>query len=238
VEIQPEEYSYLDAAIEKGYSVLTYDQLGSGQSQKPNAYDIVQIPVHVEVLATLTRLARSGKLISSSKVLSHIGSEHVFDFQPSKIVHVGHSLGSFVTAGMLQKYGSLSNGALLTGFLLNSKLGTIDVAHFDHEFAPEHDPVRFGNYKSGYFVLTTKSGIQKLFFRKNGFEQNLLDYTEKIKQPEAVGDYASSDTAMFLPAHEFRGPIQVSVVQIQSVWSCLSPRNANKLSLVGVVLGW
>ncbi|KXX73987.1 hypothetical protein MMYC01_209023 [Madurella mycetomatis] len=212
VEIRPDEYSYLDAAIRKGYSILTYDRIGTGRSEKPDAYDIAQIPAEVEVLAGLTQLARNGKLITSSRVLSATTNKTTIrDFQPSKVVHVGHSYGSFVTSGMLAQYGNLSDGALLTGFLFNSKLGSIDVAHFDHEFAQEHDPTRFDEYPSGYIVLTTESDIQKLFFRKGGFEPKLLTYTERIKQPEAVGEYASQGTAMSSPAFEFRGPIQFFV---------------------------
>ncbi len=173
--------------------------------------------MEVEILASLTRLARSGKLISSSKVLSATGNEDALrGFLPSKVVHVGHSFGSLLISSMLVQYGNLSDGAILTGFILSSQLGKVDVAHFDHEFAREHDPVRFGKYPSGYFVLTTESDIQKLFFRKTGFEPELLTYTEKIKQPEAVGLYGSEGTFQFLPAPEFKGPIQVRLEHIPS----------------------
>ena len=211
VEIRPEEYSYVDAAIKKGYSVLTYDRLGTGKSEKPDAYDIVQIPTEVEILAGLTRLARNGKLISSSKILSATSSA-IVDFQPSKVVHVGHSFGSFLIAIMLPLYGNLSDGAILTGLLFNTQLGKIDVLHYDHEFARQHDPVRFGEYPSGYIVLSTESCLQKLFFRKGTFDPKLLTYTDKIKQPETVGEYASETKAnsLIVPALDFRGPIQVS----------------------------
>ncbi|KAK3358797.1 hypothetical protein B0T25DRAFT_447371 [Lasiosphaeria hispida] len=210
VEIRPEEYSYLDAAISKGYSVLTYDRIGTGESELPDAYDIGQIPAQAEILAGLTTLARSGKLVSSSQILpatTGIPLPSPFEFQPSKIIHVGHSLGSFITFSFLSSHGALSDGALLTGFLLNKQLGTIAVSHFDHEFAAQHDPSRFAAYPSGYIVLTGQSDIQKLFFRKDGFEPALLEYAEKIKQPEAVGEYPSSDSAAFVPASEFKGPV-------------------------------
>ncbi len=211
VEINPEEYSYLNAAINEGYSVLTWDRIGTGKSEKPDAYDIVQLSTETEILAGLTRLARSGKLISSSKVLHAISSEAaVHDFRPSKVVHVGHSFGSLLTISMLATYGNLSDGAILTGFVITSQSGKVDVAHFDHDFAREQDPVRFGDYPSGYFVLTTESDLQKLYFRKGGFEPELLTYTNTIKQPEAVGLYASGDSYGFPPANEYTGPIQVS----------------------------
>jgi pimeloyl-ACP methyl ester carboxylesterase len=209
VEIKPEEYSYVDAAVKKGYSILTYDKLGTGKSEKPDAYDIVQIPTEVEILANLTRLARSGKLISSSKVLSATGSNTtVADFIPSKIVQVGHSFGSYLITNMLTLYGDLADGAILSGFLINTQLGKINVLTYDHDFARQHDPVRFGEYGSGYFVLNTESCIQKLFFRKGAFEPEMLTYAEKNKQPETVGEYASEGQPE--PAPEFKGPIQVS----------------------------
>jgi len=215
-----EEYSYLDAAVKKGYSVLLYDRLGTGRSEKPDAYDVVQIPVEVEVLAGLTGIVRRGELISGSQVLSSFPQTTTTtipasSFQPpAKVVHVAHSYGSFLTAGMLSRYGNLSDAALLTGFLLNPHLGAVDVAHFDHAYAPLHDPTRFGGYTSGYFVLTTEDTLQKLFLRRGSFERELLAYLEEIKQPETVGEYASQGTAQLLPAGEFRGPLQVSYTLI------------------------
>lgn len=221
MELKPEEYSYADAAVKKGYSILTYDRLGTGESEKPNAYDIVQIPTEIEILAGLTKLARSGKLISSSKVSSATnGKTIVPDFQPSKIIQVGHSFGSYLIAGMLARYGNLSDGAILTGFLITNLDRMLDVLHYDHEFARQHDPVRFGDYSSGYFVLNTESCLQKLFFRKGAFEPELLTYAEKIKAPEAVGEYASEGTSPLSPALEFRGPIQVSLKQTPSLRLC------------------
>jgi hypothetical protein len=91
--------------------------------------------------------------------------------------------------------------------------------HYDHEFARQHDPVRFGEYPSGYFVLNTESCLQKLFFRKGAFKPEMLTYAERIKAPEAVGEYASEGTSPLSPAAEFRGPIQVSPEQTSSFWA-------------------
>jgi pimeloyl-ACP methyl ester carboxylesterase len=220
VELKPDEYSYVDAAVKKGYSVLTYDRLGTGRSEKPDAYDIVQVPTEVEILASLTKLARSGKLVSSSKVMSATTRKASIPyFQPSKVVQVGHSFGSYLIAGMLARYGNLTDGAILSSFLITKLDRMIDVLHYDHEFAREHDPVRFGEYPSGYFVLNTESCLQKLFFRKGAFDSEMLTYAERIKAPEAVGEYASEGTSPLSQAAEFRGPIQVSLEQIPSLWA-------------------
>ncbi|KAK4222666.1 hypothetical protein QBC38DRAFT_518708 [Podospora fimiseda] len=216
-EINPAKYSYIDAAIKKGYSILSYDMLGSGKSSKPNAYEVVQLPTQVEILAELTKLIKSGYLLTSSKLLSPLTIPTVF--KPSKIVHVGHSYGSAVTFNFLIQHGNLSDAAILTGLLFNSKAGSVNVAYFDHEFARQHDPIRFNQYNSGYIVLTFQSDLQKLFFRyPGGFEPEMLTYLEKIKQPEAVGLYASeSMLRVGQHANDFKGPVQFMVGEFDFV---------------------
>lgn len=228
VDFNRAKYSYVDAAIAQGYSILTYDRLGTGSSAKPDAYDIVQIPTEVEVLAGLTKLARDGKLLSTSKIASTPkrdgkgkgkGKGQVpdkttttipMDFTPSKIVQIGHSFGAYLLALALASHGNdLADGVILTG-LLPTKLPLIDVLHYDHEFAAEHDPARFGGYKSGYFVLGTNSVLQKLFLRKGAFEgEEMLAYIQRTKEPEAVGEYASEALNPLGPVEGYTGPVQV-----------------------------
>lgn len=59
VEINPEEYSYVDSALRHGYSILTYDRLGTGNSTKADAYDVLQAAVQIEVLRGLTELSQA-----------------------------------------------------------------------------------------------------------------------------------------------------------------------------------
>lgn len=227
-EVNPEEYSYLNAALNQGYAILTFDRIGTGSSEKPDAYDIVQSPVEVEILRGLTQLARDGTLISSSKTLSVNGSEAAFAaYQPSKIVHIGHSYGSALTTSLLEKYGNMSDGAILSGLLINTQLNKIDVAHFNHDFAREHDLIRFAEYGSGYFVITSPADAQKLYFRKGGFEPEMLNYTDAIKQPETVGDYTSEMAFMPVPALDFTGPVQVSTIQSRVVLEAFHERKSN-----------
>ncbi|KAM7190805.1 Alpha/Beta hydrolase fold [Naviculisporaceae sp. PSN 640] len=219
-EVNPAKYNYIDAALAKGYSVLAYDKLGCGKSSKPNAYTHVQIPSEVEVLAGLTRLVRSGKLVTSSKInsptASHSKIPDIFkSFKPNKIVQVAHSYGSVLLQALLAQYGNtLTDGAILTGFLLSSQIGVNNVAHFDHDFPRESDPARYGEYGSGYIFLSNKPTLQKLFFAKDGFEEKLLDYTEKIKQPETVGVYASEGTLQFAAAGGYTGPAMIMVGEL------------------------
>lgn len=198
MEVQPQEYSYVDAAISKGYSVLVYDRIGTGGSEKPDAYDIVQIPTDIvqiptdiEVLAGLTKMARSGDLISSSQVSATTtdGGLAIQDYQPTKVVHVGHAYGSYIMFIMFEKYANLSDGAIMTGLHVNFAMlnNSLTVLNYNHAFPKENDPTRFAEWGSGYFVLDNKQTLQKLFFQKATLEPALLDYAESIKQPESVG---------------------------------------------------
>jgi hypothetical protein len=63
-EYQPENHSYVDATLKAGYSILTYDRLGVGQSDHPDAYSVVQAPLKLEILRQLTLIARNGTLYS------------------------------------------------------------------------------------------------------------------------------------------------------------------------------
>ncbi|KAK1241425.1 hypothetical protein MKX08_001399 [Trichoderma sp. CBMAI-0020] len=209
VRVDPQQYSYVDAAINKGYSVLSYDRLGTGASEKPNAYDDVQIPVEIEILAGLTKIARGGKLISSSKS----NASAAFNFKPTKIVHVGHSYGSYVNSLMLINYPDIIDGAIFTGLYPNSIEATdpLNVLNYNHAFASESDPARFSEYGSGYFVLDNEETLQKLFFQKASMDPALLTYAESIKQPEAVGEYSSEEGNPLAPAPNYKGPLMFFV---------------------------
>ncbi|OIW24652.1 hypothetical protein CONLIGDRAFT_102057 [Coniochaeta ligniaria NRRL 30616] len=209
VEIKPEQYSWVDYTLAQGYSIFTYDRLGTGSSDKPDAYDIVQTDDQVEILRQLTLLLRSGKLISSSKKL---GGVNTLDrYTPDKIVHVGHSFGSICTIGLLQINGSISDGAILTGFLPNNQLGGISVGTWGFEFARESDPKRFSDRGSGYIVQKTKYNVLLSFLKKGSFEPALLDYAEQIKQPNSVSEFVSIGAIFGTPAKDFKAPVQFVV---------------------------
>ncbi|KAK9769341.1 putative AB hydrolase-1 domain-containing protein [Seiridium cardinale] len=220
VQVKPEEHSYVDAAISRGYSILMFDRIGTGDSDIPDAYDVVQVATEIEILTRLTAMARNGTLLSSATVVPTTDNVTVPEPNPKHIVHVGHSFGSLLIAGLLIKNGDMSDAALLTGLLPNSThLSDVKVATFEHDFAPVHDPVRFGKYASGYIVLTSENTLQKLYFTKDGLEPELLTYTEEIKQPEAVALYVSSGQAFEDPGPAFKGPIQLLVGEFDYV-SC------------------
>lgn len=191
--------------MKAGYSILIYDRLGVGQSDKPDAYEITQAPLEVEILNQLAILARSGKLVPPSLTIKNV---QVPAF--SKIVLVGHSFGTIVSSGVMSKYGNTIDGAVFTALVVNSKFTATGIDSFGWEYAPENDRKRFGNFPSGTLVQASISNVQQIFMKKGAFELDMLDYAEKIKQPIAVGELLSVDAIFPRPAPLFTGPLLVS----------------------------
>jgi pimeloyl-ACP methyl ester carboxylesterase len=208
---------------------LTYDRLGVGLSDHPDPYETVQIPVQREILVGLTTMAREGTLfsnassiLSSSRCLTPVPCT-LAGYKPRKVVHIGHSFGSILTATMMYTYGSsLSDGAVLTGFVQNTQLRNGKLSSFNLEYAAESDPARFAAWGSGYMTQASRSAIQLVFFKKGSFTRELLDYAFSIAQPTAIGEwyrFPSVSAALGLPATKFTGPLQFVLGEYD--WSCL-----------------
>jgi pimeloyl-ACP methyl ester carboxylesterase len=212
-EFEPENYSYVHAALKAGYSIFTYDRIGTGDSDKPDAYTVVTLPTQVEVLKELSLLVRRGELTKIAK--THMQPEVVPTFQ--KIVHVGHSYGSITTATMLGVHDGLdlSDGALLTGFVFSNVTMSYGQWGWGWQFATENDPVKYRDYGSGYLVVGTESSLQQAFFSNQGFlDPKALAYANQIKAPTAVGEFLSAGSLAGTPAPSFKGPILVSHVLV------------------------
>jgi pimeloyl-ACP methyl ester carboxylesterase len=205
-ELEPDTYSYVRAAVKAGYSILTYDRLGTGLSDKPDAYDIIQAPLQVEILKELTISARSGELASNSKKYFTGG---VVPPTFTMFVHVGHSFGSALTNYLLVKYPELSDGAIQTGWLPNEHFGAFGLAAFGYHFAPENDPKRFGKLGSGFIITGTKNSFQQLFLARDLLDPKILDYGFSIRQPGTIGEGAPTGSIIGIPATNFTGPNQV-----------------------------
>ena len=218
IEIDPAQYSYVYAAVNAGYTVLTYDRLSVGLSEKPDAYTVVQGPLELEILRVITESVRNGSLMTSlvdpskTSLTSPPVQLEAFD----KVVHVGHSYGSFLTAALLTAYGNLSSAAIITGFIFTTEptLNGPTVAG-GFEYAASNNPALFGDRGGGYIVPATVSNLQTAFYHRDnasdpaGFTEELLAYGEFIKQPLTVAEWLSIRGLLaFGYAPEFEGPVQ------------------------------
>lgn len=201
-EYKPEEHSYVYAAMAAGYSILTYDRLGAGKSDIPDAYTGAQTALELEILRELTKKARQGTLNPSVEE----SDAEVFA-KPAKIVHVGHSFGSVLTTAFLATYPEETDGGIITGFALNPFFGTRGFTGWYAEYAATATPA--WDRPSGY-VVNQKSGIQVVFFGgdpKTAFTDELLDYGDSIKQPVPIGELASGAQVIGRPGPNTKVPI-------------------------------
>ncbi|KAJ9620653.1 hypothetical protein H2203_007862 [Taxawa tesnikishii (nom. ined.)] len=203
-----EEHSYVNAALRAGYSILTYDRLGVGNSDKPDAYTVVQAPLELEILRQLTLMARNGTLYDVAATSKPVDAAFEKLGKPSNVVHLGHSFGSFLTSAFIANYGPLSDGAIITGYLLTEYLANAGSTSWAVEYPSTSCPP-FDRPSS--YVVCSKVGIQNIFFGGNpatAYTSALLDYGNAIEQPAPIGEFASAFWLLGNYGPSFTAPVQ------------------------------
>lgn len=207
---EPSQYSWVDNMMDAGYSVLTYDRIGTGESDHPDAYTVVQTPFQSVILMEITKIAKAGQLLKYA-----VNRNSTANATFKKYVHVGHSQGSYVTLGFLARYGEMSDGAVITGVLPTTLRTGPPWTSLDIQYAAEANPTLFGDFGPGY-VVPTVGGVQTGFLSTmrnytvdlGGFTLALKDYGNAIKQPMAITEILSAAVLGVLPAPSFSGPMQ------------------------------
>ncbi|PHH66145.1 hypothetical protein CDD81_208 [Ophiocordyceps australis] len=171
---QNDYYSYVNRAIEHGYSTLTWDRLGIGHSTHLNPISELQIFLEVAALRALTQHVRSGQLC---------GVNHRF----SKIVHVGHSFGSAITFSLTQMDPTITDAIVLTGY--SQQTGFMSGFALGGDFVPVSSlPTLVHNYTAGYVAPRSSVGVQTNFFAQGDFDPKMLTIATKNQQPAALGE--------------------------------------------------
>lgn len=188
---------------------MAYDRLGAGQSSLPDAYDDLQVPLQGEVLRALTIFALDGNIVQAAERLG--GSSSIKEYTADKVVNVGHSYGSIITNWFLARYGSLSAGAVLTGFLIDNQFANLKVEIADLAYAPEHNPALFANRTSGYLAFGSVAALQADSFKKETLDPNVLTlWNDSIQPSLGVGEVLTLGTGVGDLVEDFMGPLQVS----------------------------
>lgn len=208
-----ENQSYVEASLREGYSIFTYDRLGAGQSDHPDAYRVVQARLEVEILRQLTLMAQNGTLYSFAGAAMPADPAFTGLAPPTKIVHVGHSFGSVLTSALIALYPDITDGAIITGYFAGKYLGSPGMATWAVDFAGTSSPP--WNRTSGY-VVCQKAGIQNIFFGGNpatAFTKEMLDYGDSLKSPVPIGELASAFHIVGLKSPNLRVPVQFMLAE-------------------------
>lgn len=189
-------YSYVDRAVKDyGYSTLTWDRLGVGESSLfEDGIDELQIFLETAALKELTTRLRNGKVC---------GIDHKYE----NIVHLGHSFGSAITYDLVNQNPDISQGIILTGFSqVPAYLGLFALAG---NFVPVESIPRLSvKYPEGYVAAGSRMGVHNNFFGPGDFDEDILDYLWKHGQPNTPGEILTVGAGGGV-VNKFEGPAMI-----------------------------
>lgn len=149
-------YSYIDAMASSGYATLAYDRLGVGRSAHPDPIQEVQAAAHVEVIHAIVRNLREG-------TFENITFEEV--------IGVGHSVGSYFTLGMTDKFPENLDALVLTGVSTYPDFIPTSFASCAFQIANTVEGKGFETLPNGYLTPAPLLSISQYnFFHYPNFE--------------------------------------------------------------------
>ncbi|KAI5478023.1 hypothetical protein MNV49_005715 [Pseudohyphozyma bogoriensis] len=188
-------YSFVKAATDAGYAVLTYDRLGVRNSFKPlNGILTNQLSLQTAIALQITFSLRNDAL----------GLGRNF----SSVVGVGHSFGSATLLNAASREPEAFDGIVLTGFSANSSVTPLSsILGFQHKIAAETDVYEWRNLSNSYLVTGSQSGDQLGFFSYPNYTHSAIDLFTETKGTYTIGELLSVRTPS--PALNYTNPLQV-----------------------------
>lgn len=186
-------YSYIDTAAAAGYATFSYDRLGTGLSDHPDAIEVVQSYLEVEIAHSLIQSLRKGA----------IGAQTW-----STVAGAGHSFGSIQTIGIAAEYPKDLDAVILQGFTVNQEAIGLTFSDFNSAIANQNAPARFPTLSNGYLVFDTSIADSFAFFRYPNFDSNLFYSIDAKKQTYTLGEVITLG-GVIAPATSFTGPVDV-----------------------------
>jgi pimeloyl-ACP methyl ester carboxylesterase len=162
-------YSYVSAAVKRGYATLAVDRIGIGESSHPPS-QLVGIDQHVWVSHQLVQALRAGRIAGPNGGIAF-----------EKVTAVGNSIGTFITWLEASRFGDV-DAVILTGATHRFRYETAATVGL-----PNHHPVtvdpKFGlsSYDPGY--LTTRPGTRYAVWMAPGdVDPAVIARDEELKQ--------------------------------------------------------
>jgi pimeloyl-ACP methyl ester carboxylesterase len=192
-------YSYVNQALDRGYSTFTYDRLGIGQSQHGEPVNEIQSFLELASLIELTTLLRGGE----------IEGVCVYD----KVAHAGHSFGSIQTYGLAGQRPELTDAIVLQGF--SQDAAYLPYFELGGNFVQANGNPALAAYPDGYLAAGDESGVQTNFFAPGDFDPAMLDLAYKTGEPVTVGELLTVAAPASAP-NPYTGPVLVVTGGTQS----------------------
>ncbi|KAK5164586.1 uncharacterized protein LTR77_009792 [Saxophila tyrrhenica] len=200
--IQPDKYSFVDFAIERGYSIFFYDRLGVGKSSKVSGY-VSQLPNQVAIATKLAQLIKAGK---NSPAIG----------KPKSLVLVGHSYGSLISAATVTAQPDICEGLVLTGFSYNGTNIPVFLQAAEPRIASTQSK-KWSSLDSGYLTPVDIFANVNTFFKKPDYDLDVVKYADNHKAPFAVAEFLSAEALDVVPT-QFQGKAMVIAGQYDYIF--------------------
>ncbi|OQO01388.1 hypothetical protein B0A48_12943 [Cryoendolithus antarcticus] len=189
----PDQYNFVQYAVEAGYSVFFYDRVGCGESSKASGY-VTQLSTGVAVLQQLAAAVRTGQYTSTVE-------------KPSKLVLMGFSFGSYITHNTIAASPDIADVVVLTTFGANLAAGVNGnglLRSFVPRVAALSNAQRFGLLDTGYLTWVDKYALVENYFKYPYYDTNAVAYVESTKEAFSIGEFLTfatvPDTSSFTGA--------------------------------------
>jgi pimeloyl-ACP methyl ester carboxylesterase len=151
------------------------------------------------------------KLLQSGEYTGNLGV-------PSKVVHVGHSYGSFLINALLAAAPNLSDGAILTGTAYGQSK-SVFWASWSLRIASEQVSPRWTGRDSGYLTWVDEVANAATFFHGGSYDPKALQYSEDNKQPLAAIELLTR-SQLPLTSLDYTGPLMVMYFLLDLLINC------------------
>jgi pimeloyl-ACP methyl ester carboxylesterase len=177
---QPEHYSYVRWATERGIATLNIDRIGSGSSSLPAGTENT-IAAQTEVLCQLLADVRRG-----------LADAEAFE----RVVLIGHSLGSVVSGCAAAHCGDDVDAVVLTGYLPVDHGESVEGQFLEKEFVPaiEALPHLRGLVDDDY-LASNPATRQQFMFRLDAVDPEILAVDHDIRGATSRGELRGGWTA-------------------------------------------
>jgi pimeloyl-ACP methyl ester carboxylesterase len=178
--IEPDRYSYVDWATQRGIVTLNIDRVGCGQSSRPPGAEVT-LEAQAHNLAQVIEAARGG----------HEGVPPC-----RRVVLIGHSMGS-VICGATAMGCSDVDAVVLTGYLPVDGTTEMGDELFDFAFTPALDaiPQLRGLVDENYLAAREDIGVDELRYWNAQTDPKIMGFDALIKGPATKAELADAAIA-------------------------------------------
>ena len=160
-------YSWAHYAAEEGYASLAIDRLGQGKSSNADPILEVQTNLQGEQIKVISDRLRAGEIVAKTKDGREIGGKKF-----SKVVLVGHSLGSAIACIAAKRNADAFDALILTGWsthlIENFPKALFGVILPAPLAAPLAHMAKWFKLHIGYLAFIVEPAMRKIFFGPKG----------------------------------------------------------------------